>query len=136
MQLCNRVLIRTQHRLTLNTVYRLTIYTDTSSDKYLNRRINLRLINRRFILRFRLVARLRKYCFISHKSTLNRGWICSSQFNGELLWTKRTTVELTSTFLLYRGLVHHHHEILNRTTVLRDSLEEFFIYVDFKISKY
>ena len=75
MQLCNRVLIRTQHRLTLNTVYRLTIYTDTSSDKYLNRRINLRLINRRFILRFRLVARLRKYCFISHTSTLNRGWI-------------------------------------------------------------
>ena len=22
-------------------------------------------------------------------------------------------VELTSTFLLYRGLVHHHHQILN-----------------------
>ena len=27
-------------------------------------------------------------------------------------------VELTSTFLLYRGLVHHHHRILNKTCVL------------------
>ena len=26
---------------------------------------------------------------------------------------KRKNVELTSTFLLYRGLVHHYHRILN-----------------------
>ena len=28
-------------------------------------------------------------------------------------------VELTSTFLLYRGLVHHHHRILNNLGVSR-----------------
>jgi len=28
-------------------------------------------------------------------------------------------VELTSTFLLYRGLVHQHHRILNRLTIIK-----------------
>jgi len=33
-----------------------------------------------------------------------------------------TNVELTSTFLLYRGLVHQHHQILNRSTILKIEL--------------
>ena len=34
-------------------------------------------------------------------------------------------VELTSTFLLYRGLVHHHHRILN--------LEDIVVFIEFKV---
>jgi len=35
-------------------------------------------------------------------------------------------VELTSTFILYRGLVHHHHRILNRLQVRgKDNLCQF-----------
>ena len=37
-------------------------------------------------------------------------------------------VELTSTFLLYRGLVHHHHEILNLYFVVGNLVTEIYFF--------
>ena len=67
----------------------------TSSDEYLNPRLNLQLINLRFILGFGLVGQLRKYCFISHKSNLNRGWI---------IYPKSTLQQLRRSLVIHKIL--------------------------------
>ena len=62
--------------------------------------------NTRYRLKYKPFQLLR----IKYKSNYNE----VKTLRHELYNTNNKDVELTSTFLLYRGLVHHHHRILNK----------------------